>query len=132
MDDDCEFVTSDNPVSYYNLNCEHIAPFDPKNILTLPLDCKHKLFLMPYAEQDEKHRLARHNVSGSMCYSEKLTSNYEQSTNAERFMLGKESALLNYLQTKEDTEKPLPEEEVVKQTQTFNEILERAKKLGLL
>lgn len=132
VDDDCEFVTSDNPVSYNNLNCEHIAPFDPRNILTLPLDTKHKLFLMPYAEDDEKHHLARHNVSGTMCYSEKLTSNYEQSTNAERFMLGKESALLSYLQTKEETEKPLPEEEVTRSKQAFNEILERAKKLGLI
>jgi len=67
---------------------------------------------MPYAEHDEKYQLARHHVSGRMCYSEKLTSNYEQSTNAERFMLGKESALLSYLQTKEETEKPLPEEKL--------------------
>jgi len=132
VDDDCEFVTSDNPVSYNQLNCEHIVPFDPKNILTLPLDSKHKLFLMPYAEHDEKYVLARHNVSGTMCYSEKLTSNYEQSTNAERFMLGKESALLSYLKTKEETEKPLPEEEVTKHKQAFNEILKRAKKLGII
>ena len=132
IDDDCEFVTSDNPVSYNNLNCEQVAPFDPGNILTLPLDRKHKLFLMPYSDEETKHHLTRHNVSGTMCFSEKLTSNYEQSTNAERFMLGNETALLSYLQTKEATKKPLPEEEVAISKQAFNEILDRAKKFGLL
>ncbi|MFW5871614.1 MAG: DUF4238 domain-containing protein [bacterium] len=131
-DADCEFVTSDNPVSYNNLNLKHVAPFDPSNILTLPLDSKHKLFLMPHAKENEKHYLARHNVRGTMCYSEKLTSNYEQSRNAERFMLGNESALLSYLETKEETEKPLPEKEVERSKKAFNEILERAKKLGII
>ena len=131
-DDDCEFVTSDNPVSCRNLNSADIVPFNPLNILTLPLDSKHELFLIPFAKHVEKYHIARHNESGRMCFSQKITSNNVQSTNAERFMLGMESGLLSYLKTKEVTEKPLSEEEVARRKQAFNELHERAKKLGLI
>jgi hypothetical protein len=59
---------------------------------------------------------------------EKLTSNFEQSKNAERFMLGKESALQSYLQTKDVSERPLTDEEYAK-TKFADEILEKGKEL---
>jgi hypothetical protein len=128
VDEDCEFVTSDNPVIFSNIFSNRPVPFDPDNVLTVPLDTKHKLFLMPYGDKELKHILARHNVSGSMCFMEKLTSNFEQSKNAERFMLGKESALQSYLQTKDVSERPLTDEEYAK-TKFADEILEKGKEL---
>jgi hypothetical protein len=130
MEDDCEFVTSDNPVCIYNLDGGYVAPFDPENIMTLPLDNKHKLFLMPYSDADTKHILARHNVSGTMCYNEKLTSNYEQSRNAERFMLGAEAALKSYLSTKNISESPLTLNENDK-INSLDDLIKKGKDLGL-
>jgi hypothetical protein len=130
VDDNCEFITSDNPVVYSNINGGHTAPFDPENILKLPLDNKHMLFLMPYSEIETKHLLLRSNVSGTMCFTEKLTSNYEQFRNSERFILGSDSSLNGYLATKEISEKPLTKEENL-QYKSFGDLIKKGKDLGL-
>lgn len=106
-DDNDEFITSDNPVIYANINGGHAAPFDPSNILKLPLDNKHILSLMPYSDESTKHLLLRKNLTGAMCFAKKIASNYEQFCNSERFILGTNSALKEYLQNKEATELPL-------------------------
>jgi hypothetical protein len=130
VDQNCDFITSDNPVVYSNINSGHVAPFDPTNILKLPLDNKHMLFLMPYSDKETKHLLLRHNVSGTMCFTEKLTSNYEQFRNTERFLLGSESSLKGYLATKEISERPLTEEENLKM-KSFGDLIQKDKDLGL-
>ncbi len=125
-----EFITSDNPVVYSNLQNEFHAPFDPMNIMKLPLDNNHMLFLMPYSEPDSKHILIRKNVTGTMCSIEKLTSNFEQFQNAERFLLGSNSSLKGYLKTKEASEKPLSDEENSK-IKSFSDLLQNGRDLGL-
>ena len=130
VDENCEFITSDNPVVYSNINSGHVAPFDPTNVLKLPLDNKHMLFLMPYSDKETKHLLLRHNVSGTMCFTEKLTSNYEQFRNSERFLLGSDSSLKGYLATKEISERPLTEEENLKM-KSFGDLIQKGKDLGL-
>ncbi len=114
MDDDCEFITSDNPVIYSNVNGKQLAPFDAENILQLPLDKRHTLLLMPYADDETKYLISRSNRSGNMCYTQKLTSNYSQFLNADKFILGNESSIKGYLATKVETERPLTEEEKMK------------------
>ena len=130
VDENCEFITSDNPVVYSNINSGHAAPFDPTNILKLPLDNKHMLFLMPYSDKETKHLILRHNVSGTTCFTEKLTSNYEQFRNSERFLLGSDSSLKGYLATKEISERPLTEEENLKM-KSFGDLIQKGKDLGL-
>ena len=130
VDENCEFITSDNPVVYSNINSGHAAPFDPTNILKLPLDNKHMLFLMPYSDKETKHLILRHNVSGTTCFTEKLTSNYEQFRNSERFLLGSNSSLKGYLATKEISERPLTEEENLKM-KSFGDLIQKGKDLGL-
>lgn len=49
--DDCEFITSDNPVLYSSIETNLNSPFNPENILCLPIDNKHVLLLMPYADK---------------------------------------------------------------------------------
>lgn len=129
VDENCEFITSDNPVVYSNINSGHAAPFDPTNILKLPLDNKHMLFLMPYSDKETKHLILRHNVSGTTCFTEKLTSNYEQFRNSERFLLGSDSSLKGYLATKEISERPLTEEENLKM-KSFGDLIQKGKDLG--
>lgn len=130
VDENCEFITSDNPVVYSNINSGHAAPFDPTNILKLPLDNKHMLFLMPYSDKETKHLILRHNVSGTTCFTEKLTSNYEQFRNSERFLLGSDSSLKGYLATKEISERPLTEEENLKM-KSFGDLIQKGKDLEL-
>lgn len=106
IDKDCEFVTSDNPVIYSGTGLGRAMPFDPENLLSLPLDNKHRLTLMPFAESKTKLFIFRNNETGNSCFMQKLTSNYEQLKNCERFMLGTDTGLKNYLSTKEWSEKP--------------------------
>lgn len=129
-EEDQEFITSDNPVIYHKPGCQRTVPFDPKNILKLPLDNKHLLFLMPYANTQTSHIISRNMVKGNICFTEKLTSNYEQFCNAERFLLGKESALKAYLSLKEVSEKPMTDEEISK-IKSFNDIAKTFEDLGL-
>jgi len=104
IDDDCEYITSDNPVIFYRNEDVHASPFDFFNTLKLPLDKKHMLYLMPYGDDETKQLLLRSNSIGTMCLAEKLTSNYQQFMNSERFLLGEESSLRNYIKTKKSTE----------------------------
>lgn len=113
-DADSEFITSDNPVILQNLKGGHITPFDPSNIMKLPLDKKHVLFLIPDADEDARNLIVRHNVSGLFCKTEKLISNTEQFQKADRFILGDDSSLNSYLQTKDLAERPLTEDELKK------------------
>lgn len=124
-ENDCEFITSDNPVIVQNIK-GRLMPFDPTNTMKIPLDKKHMLLLMPYANEDDKKYLVRHNVKGDFCYTKKMTSNTEQFENSERFILGEKSSLLGYLKTKELTEKPLSAEEL-KGLTSFADIIKKAK-----
>ncbi|MBI3219875.1 MAG: DUF4238 domain-containing protein [Bacteroidetes bacterium] len=130
-DDYSEFTTSDNPVVYSKVDTSNLSPFDPSNLLSLPLDNKHKLVLMPYADHETKKLIFRSNETARSCFNQKLNSNYEQWTNAERFMLGTKTGLTSYLSTKEETERPLTQTEI-KPTDKLDELIKRAKKLGLL
>lgn len=129
-ENDCEFITSDNPVLIQNTK-GRVMPFDPTNTMKIPLDKKHMLLLMPYANEADKKYLVRHNVKGDSCYTKKLTSTTEQFESSERFILGEKSSLLGYLKTKELAEKPLSAEEL-KGLTSFEDIIKKAKDLGLI
>lgn len=131
MDEDCEFITSDNPVIYSSVNGKQLAPFDAENILQLPLDKKHTLLLMPYADDETKYIISRSNRSGHMCYTQKLTSNYSQFLSADKFILGNESSIKGYLATKEETEKPLTEEQIKKFDEIDAELDKKLREIGL-
>ena len=129
-DDNCEFITSDNPIIYWNIQEVRALPFDPTNIIKLPLDSKHLLFLMPYSDQETKHMLIRNTVRGTIAKTEKLTSNFGQFKNAERFVLGTESGLKGYLETKGISETPLTTEEN-EELKSFKDIVKKGSELGL-
>lgn len=130
-EDDAEFITSDNPVTAANPMTDRIMPFDPKNILRLPLDSKHMLILMPYGEEETLNRIVRNEVKGSVCNMEKLTSNFQQMEMAERFLFGSKKSLEGYLSTKEESERPLTKEEQEK-FKGINELIQKGRDLGLL
>lgn len=120
-----EFVTSDNPVVAQNNNPRRIAPFDPTNVLELPLDSKHKLILMPECSEELKNRIFRRTSISPFSEIEKLTANYLQMQNSERFIFGSKSALESYLATKQESERPIGKEE------SSADIFKKLKELGL-
>lgn len=130
-DTDSEFITSDNPVVFSSVGSRHAAPFHPGNILSLPLDKKHKLMLMPFSDKTSKNMVIRSVVAGDDCFTNKLTSNFAQWEKAERFLLGSKAALNSYLHTKEATERPLSEEELRK-IASLADIAKKARDLGLI
>lgn len=108
-DENLEFIISDNPVIASNPTATRFAPFDPANLLYLPLDPKHMLILIPEKSEGLENRIFRRTSKGFMAGMEKLTSNYQQMENSEKFMMGTKSELESYLATKEITEKPTAE-----------------------
>jgi hypothetical protein len=130
-DADAKFITSDNPVVATNLETRQVMPFDPSNILKLPLDEKHMLLLIPEGHKATKNILFRKSITGTIGNMEKLTSNYGQMKQAERFILGNEQALKNYLSTKEHSERPLTKEELEKTSKGLEEIIKKGKDLGI-
>lgn len=132
---DHEFITCDNPVSYFRVGVNEIMPFDPRNVLSLPLDKKHLLMLMPYTDDQTKHLIMRTTFDGKMALNQKITSNFTQWRNSERFILGGRESILSYLATKEETEKPLTPEELKNlepRRKAFDEVVKKAKDLGLI
>ena len=104
-----EFIIKDNPIIASNLTANRFTPFDPNNLLYLPLDPKHMLILIPEKSEKLENRIFRRTSTGFMAGMEKLTSNYQQMQNSEKFMIGTKDALESYLETKGITEKPTAE-----------------------
>lgn len=107
-DADSKFITSDNPVIIQNIDggLHPVQPFNPSNIMKLPLDCNHILMLMPTGPKEDRHIIRRNNSSGIMCKREAVISNTEQFQGADINILGSENSLNMYLKTKELAEKP--------------------------
>lgn len=96
-----EFITSDNPVVLQNPNGDDIWPFDPTNIMKLPLDSKHYLMLMPNKNKDRLNRISRNNAMGAFSRREELISNTEQLRGADEYILGSDTSLPRFLQIKD-------------------------------
>ncbi len=130
QEDQNEFLTSDNPVSFLNVKKVRMIPFDPENVLCLPLDNKHMLSLLPISNERTKNMIVRHNSTGTSAISEKLNANFQQFQHAERFILGSEKGIKNYLKIKDSFEKPLPEKEM-ESIKTYDDLLAKIRELGL-
>ncbi len=131
-DDSAQFITSDNPVSPSNVQHNHIMPFDPSNLLKMPLDSKHVLMIMPNGDKETKNTIFRSELKGTMCETQRLSSNYQQMQSAERFLFGEKSALEGYLETKEQTEKPLSAEDLERTKKGLEEITKKMRDLGII
>lgn len=131
-EDGAQFITSDNPVSASNINHDHVMPFDPTNLLKLPLDSKHVLMIMPNGERETKNTIFRNVQKGAMSENQRLSSNYQQMQLSERFLFGQKTALEGYLSTKERTEKPLNAEELEQTTKKLEALKKQMKDLGLI
>lgn len=131
LNGEAEFIATDNPVIATNPFKDSTMPFDPQNILKLPIDNKHILYLMPDSTGMTRNILYRKELTGEMCNMEKLVANFELMNLSERFMFGSKSALSSYLKTKEISEKPLSDKQNAEMN-TFHDMIKKGKELGLI
>lgn len=101
-DGSLELITSDNPVTYSNILARRrIIPFDPNNMLSLPLDRNHILQLLPFSTDTTKHSIWRHNFAVRISNVCKLNSDFAQFENSERFIIGTENGIKGFLNLKQ-------------------------------
>jgi hypothetical protein len=98
-----EFIVSDNPVTIQDSVQQRPIPFDPANTLSIPIDSKHLLQLRPWANQHqlEKDKIWRTGARGVIALATSLINNRYQAAQATRFILGTESGLKTFIQTKD-------------------------------
>ncbi len=123
---DCNFITSDNPVILSNSSGKNIMPFDKDNIITLPIDEKHKLMIMPSREPSERDLIVRHTTGGNWSDFNMMISNANQMGNSEKFILGTESAIKDYILMRKETERPMTETEK-EETKTLKGLFDKIK-----
>lgn len=129
LDEDDEFITSDNPVIATNYSEKKMMPFDPENTLKLPLDSKHTLLLIPEGIPGQENLIFRKTSKDAVSIMNKLVGNYQQMNNSEKFLLGTKTALKSYLKTKKETEGPInTEDEKLESMADFLKRIEELKK----
>jgi hypothetical protein len=126
--DENHLITSDNPVTLSNLQGGRIAPFDPENMISLPLDSKHLLTIMPHSESAGIHHITRINATAGMSVGKMISNNASQYVSCHKHLLGSKKGLTEYIQNKERYEAPA----TPAQMNNLNEIFARAKALGIL
>jgi len=117
-----ELFTSDNPVVLSNINPGHIAPFDPENMIMLPLDSSHILTIMPHSQSDGSHRISRTIESAGMSAAKMIANNSSQLESSFKYILGTKRALSNFIEKLEDYKKPISEVQR-KNMEELNEIV---------
>jgi Protein of unknown function (DUF4238) len=123
---DCSYITSDNPVVLRNRKGKRIMPFDVDNIISLHIDEKHKLMIMPTRQLSERNLIVRHTTVGVFADFDMMVSNALQMENSEKFILGSETSLKEYISMRKKTERPMTD---IEKTETntlkglFNKII---------
>ncbi|HEY4877186.1 MAG TPA: hypothetical protein VIH86_16520 [Puia sp.] len=91
-----EFVTSDNPVSYFQENVRRPAPADPMNTMSIAIDSKHLLQSRPWANQLDKKMLGRMTEFDFMSDVIMTMHNKYQLHQSGMFMLGTRTGLMQF------------------------------------
>jgi len=109
IEDDKEFITSDNPVVYHSSDPISM-PFDPRNILEMPLSPKHLLRLIPNPYSIGHDLILRQKCSADKADIARLNANHMQLCSSEKFLIGTKTGLQKYLKA-EEVKSYLTEEE---------------------
>ncbi|WP_293312321.1 DUF4238 domain-containing protein [Pedobacter sp. UBA5917] len=98
LTDDSELITSDNPVIMRSIDDHDLVnPFDPTNMISLPLDNKHYLSIFPNTEQAMLDTIYR--TDRDKWFS--LTTNLQVEKSSEDWILGKIGTIKKHLQDQE-------------------------------
>jgi len=99
---DNEFITSDNPVIIRNSFSLKFNLFDTKNSIYIPLDSKHALFIAP----KQSGTIINQVFYQKDDFVQHIALNQGVYDNAERWVLGSEKGILNFLNDLEEYAKP--------------------------
>lgn len=91
--DDFDLITSDNPVVMHSVIQSPFNVFDPSNIISLPLDNKHYMSIMPNTEAAMIDTIYRADRDKWFV----LTTNLQVANNCEEWILGKPDSITNHL-----------------------------------
>jgi hypothetical protein len=99
LNDNNEFITSDNPVYCKGEIGKRVIPMNPANALTIAIDNKHLVQLRPWANEHDFDikTLWRMDESGIVSYATTLSYNDAQVSQTSRFVLGSDSGLKKHL-----------------------------------
>lgn len=129
VEHDKNFITSDNPITLSKIGGGNVMPFDPGNLISLPLNETHKLTLYTNLDKDQANFIGKIKHEGEMADREILINNFEQYKQSDRFIIGNQNDLSNFENFLKRCEQPIePSEELNKR---FKKIEEIARKLGL-
>lgn len=123
---DNQLITSDNPVILTNIALGRIVPFDPENMIGLPLDSRYLLTIMPHSQSDGSHKITRLNHVGSISFAKMVSNNSAQFSSSYKYILGSKRGLSEFVANKELYEKPVTEEQkksIIEITERINELL---------
>lgn len=84
VEGDIDLITSDNPVNIHSAVENPFHLFDPTNVIQVPLDRRHFLFVYPNTEESQTNRINR----GIRDKYFALTSNLQTERQAEKWIIG--------------------------------------------
>lgn len=111
LNPECQLITSDNPVVLTNIDTYHLAPFDPENMIRLPLDSGHLLTILPHSQSDGIHKIVRLNVNSATSNAKMIANNTSQLESSFRYILGSKRALSNFIENRGIYNEPIREEQ---------------------
>lgn len=115
-----EFITSDNPVEIRNVFDKGFHLFDNKNSIYVPLDSKHALFIAPKDNDAIMNQVFYQKDN----FVQHTTLNHSVYESAERWIIGKRTALKSFLNNFEENTKPVDDDHPL--------LLDFQEKLGLM
>jgi Protein of unknown function (DUF4238) len=124
-----DLITSDNPVEMHSIFKNQFDPFDPSNMIQLPLDNRHYLIIYPNTEKVIEKMVFR----SSRDFYFALTSNYNAEKNAEDWILGKPGTIHKHLddqkkhwaETPENLEKMKKFEDLAKDAREISTLIDK-------
>lgn len=94
IEDDFQFITSDNPVCIRNMHTgDFYDLFDINNIITLPINHRYILTITPKFDNTLKGTFSR--ISGN--YLDALISNHSIEQNSEKWIIGTPDSITNHI-----------------------------------
>jgi hypothetical protein len=97
VDNNYAYLTSDNPVSVYNSDHKMLSLFNFDNELALNIDSSHRIIIYPKSIIPLPYYLSRKFYSGELAKDETTSSNCEQYTNSEKFLISNKKSIIEKL-----------------------------------
>jgi len=125
-----EFITSDNPVVILSRDYK-IVPFDVENIISLPIDPKHQVLIMPKSWGGDYDRIIRWTASDNIGFTQEMINNGNQYTNAHNLVIGSQFGIENFKKLKPKYFEVSTPEQLEQDKKSFNKILNLMEKFGV-